>query len=113
MYYEEEDEDREVTGRVAMGEEELFDMLIPPGAPKTIIIDILKKFDVQVVERKMPLYFANMDGTEREVLAFRGRLAVVEQVEKSPKEQLAPFIERHGSMRPPQADKTTEQAPPG
>jgi hypothetical protein len=82
-----------------MAEEELFDVLIPPGVPKTIIIDIMKKFDVQVVERKMPLYFANMDGTEREVLAFRGKKEVVEQVEKYMKEELEKFIEGGGFFR--------------
>jgi len=79
-----------------MAEEELFDVLIPPGVPKTIIIDILKKFDVKLVERKMPLYFANMDGTEREVLAFRGKREVVGEVEKYMKAELDKFIEAGG-----------------
>ncbi len=96
MYYEAADEDREVR-LGTMAEEELFDVLIPPGVPKTIIIDIMQKYDVRVVERKMPLYFANMDGTEREVLAFRGKKEVVEQVEKYLKEELAKFIEAGGS----------------
>jgi len=85
-----------------MAEEELFDVIIPPGVPKTIIIDILKKFDVQVVERKMPLYFANMDGTEREILAFRGKRGVVEEVEKYLKSELAKFIDSGGFMPRPE-----------
>ena len=89
-----------------MAEEELFDMLIPPGVPRTIIFDIVKKFDVQVVERKMPLYFANMDGTEREVLAFRGKREIVEQVEKYLKEQTEKFIEGGGSF--PRREKKAE-----
>ncbi|MDD1667414.1 MAG: hypothetical protein LUO96_02990 [Methanomicrobiales archaeon] len=80
-----------------MPEEELFDVIIPPGVPKTIIIDTMSKFDVQVVERKMPLYFANMDGTEREILAFRGKREVAVEVEKYLKEELAKFIEAGGS----------------
>jgi hypothetical protein len=107
MYYEEENEDREVRGRVFMAEEELFDVVIPPGVPKTIIIAIMKKFDVQVVERKMPLYFANMDGTEREVLAFRGRKEVVEQVEKYMKEELEKFISSGGFFTRP--ERSTEK----
>ena len=79
-----------------MAEEELFDVIIPPGVPKTIIIDIMKKFEVQVVERKMPLYFANMDGTEREVLAFRGKKTVIEEVEKYMKAEVEKFIEGGG-----------------
>jgi hypothetical protein len=85
-----------------MAEEELFDVLIPPGVPRTIIIDIVKKFDVQVVERKMSLSFANMDGTEREILAFRGKREVVEQVEKYMKEELDRFIEAGGFLRRPE-----------
>ena len=91
-----------------MAEEELFDVLIPPGVPRTIIIDIVKKFDVQIVERKMPLYFANMDGTEREVLAFRGKREVVIEVEKYMKEELTKFIEAGGSTRRPVMEKPPE-----
>jgi hypothetical protein len=89
-----------------MAEEELFDVLIPPGVPRSIIIDIAKKYDVQVVERKMPLYFANMDGTEREVLAFRGRREVVVEVEKYLKAEVEKFIRLGGSMREPAKEQT-------
>ena len=94
-----------------MAEEELFDVIIPPGVPKTIIIDIMKKFDVQIVERKMPLYFANMDGTEREILAFRGKRGVVEEVEKYLKAELAKFIDSGGFTPRPEkgSDKGTEK----
>jgi hypothetical protein len=96
-----------------MAEEELYDVLIPPGVPKTIIIDIMKKFDVQIVERKMPLYFANMDGTEREVLAFRGKREVVGEVEKYMKEELAKFIETGSAPRrtPGYTPKEPEKPP--
>ncbi len=62
--------------------EELFDVLIPPGVPRTIIADVLKKYDVELVKRKEKLNFANMDGTERELLAFRGKKDVIVNVEK-------------------------------
>jgi len=88
-----------------MAEEELYDVLIPPGVPRKLIIDIAKKYDVQVVERKMPLYFANMDGVEREVLAFRGKREVIIEVEKYLKEELAKFIEAGGSTRRPAPEK--------
>jgi hypothetical protein len=97
-----------------MAEEELFDVVIPPGVPRTIIIDIMKKFDVQVVERKIPLYFANMDGTEREVLAFRGKKELIIEVEKYLKEELAKFIEQGGFSRPPERgpeEQEEKQAP--
>jgi hypothetical protein len=74
-------------------EEPLYDVLVPPGVPQKIIIEIPKKFDVIVVERKERLKFANMDGDERELLAFRGKLEVVQQVEKYMLDQLHAFIE--------------------
>jgi hypothetical protein len=95
-----------------MAEEELFDVIIPPGVPKTIIIDIMKKFDVQVVERKMPLYFANMGGTEREILAFRGKREVVIEVEKFMKEELAKFIDAGGFARRGEKEKTSTEPSP-
>jgi hypothetical protein len=73
-------------------EEPLFDVLIPPGVPRSVIFDVVKKFDVEVVERKQKLNFANMEGDERELLAFRGRRDVVEQVEKYMIERVRAFI---------------------
>jgi hypothetical protein len=75
-------------------EEPLYDVLIPPGVPQKIIVEISKKFDVTVIERKEKLKFANMEGDERELLAFRGKLEVVKQVEKYMLEQLNAFIQK-------------------
>jgi hypothetical protein len=74
-------------------EEPLYDVLIPPGVPQKLIVDISKKYDVTIVERKEKIKFANMDGDERELLAFRGKLDVVQQVEKYMLEQLHLFVE--------------------
>lgn len=71
---------------------QLFDVLIPPGVPRKIIADVIDKFDVELVERKQRLYFANMEGDERQILAFRGRREVVEQVEKFMFDELKKFI---------------------
>jgi hypothetical protein len=73
-------------------EEQLFDVLIPPGVPQKLIVEISKKFDVTVVERKEKIKFANMEGDERELLAFRGKYDVVQQVEKYMIDQLNAFI---------------------
>ncbi|MGA2121340.1 MAG: hypothetical protein ABSG49_04765 [Methanoregula sp.] len=74
--------------------EQLYDILIPPGVPQKLIVDISKKFDVKVVERMEKLKFANMEGDERELLAFRGKLDVVRNVEKYMLEQLKVFIDK-------------------
>jgi hypothetical protein len=73
-------------------EEKLYDVIIPPGVPRKIILDIAQKFDVKVVERMEKLTFANMEGDERELLAFRGKLEIVQQVEKYMLQQLDEFI---------------------
>jgi len=77
-----------------MAEEPMYDILIPPGVPQKLIVDITKKFDVKVVERKEKIKFANMEGDERELLAFRGKLGVMQEVEKYMRDQLKAFIEK-------------------
>ena len=72
--------------------EELFDLLIPPGVPRRIIKEVLEKFDVQLVERTKRLYFANMAGDERELLAFRGTREVIEEAERYMVSELDKYI---------------------
>jgi len=73
-------------------EEPLYDIIIPPGVPQKLIIEISKKFDVTVVERKEKIKFANMEGDERELLAFRGKLEVMQNVETYLRDQLNAFV---------------------
>jgi hypothetical protein len=73
-------------------QEQLYDVLIPPGVPQKLIIEIPNKFKVKVVERKEKLKFANMEGDERELLAFRGSLEVVREVEKYLLDQLRAYV---------------------
>jgi hypothetical protein len=74
-------------------DEPLYDVLIPPGVPRKLIIEISKKFDVKVVERSQPLKFANMEGDERELLAFRGTMEEVKKVEQYMLKELRAFTE--------------------
>ena len=73
-------------------DEPLFDIIIPPGVPQKLILDISRKFDVTVVDRKEKIKFANMEGDERELLAFRGKLEEMKKVEKYMREQLNAFV---------------------
>jgi hypothetical protein len=73
-------------------DEELYDLLIPPGVPSKLIIEITQKFDLEVVERKERLYFANMEGDERELLAFRGRREDLEKAQAYLMDELKKFI---------------------
>jgi len=75
-----------------MAEEELFDLVIPPGVPRSVIRTILQKYDVELVERSQPLYYANMSGDIRDLLAFRGKKEVVLEAEKEMRALLLEFI---------------------
>jgi hypothetical protein len=92
MYHEPADQDWKIREETCMAEEELFDVLIPPGVPRSIIREVVQKFDVKLVERKERIRFANMEGDERELLAFRGKREIVEQVEKYILQRLDDFI---------------------
>ncbi|WOF16168.1 hypothetical protein F1737_05330 [Methanoplanus sp. FWC-SCC4] len=52
-------------------ETKYYDVIIPPGVPKKLIIEISEKFDTEIVDRPRALKFANMDGDVRNLLAFR------------------------------------------
>ena len=54
-----------------MEEEQYYDLVFPPGTPRTIIREIINTFDVELVERSESLTFANMDGDVRNLIAFR------------------------------------------
>ncbi|MCK9297461.1 MAG: hypothetical protein M0P21_00685 [Methanoculleus sp.] len=75
-----------------MAEEELYDMLVPPGVPRKMIYDVVEKYDVEVVRRPQKMSFANMDGDTRELIAFRGKREVVEEVQKYLFELLKEFV---------------------
>jgi hypothetical protein len=73
-------------------EEPLYDIIIPPGVPQKIILDISKKFEVTVVDRREKIKFANMEGDERDLLAFRGKLEIMQKVETYMRDQLTAFV---------------------
>ncbi|MDO8841881.1 hypothetical protein [Methanocalculus sp.] len=75
-----------------MEEAELFDLIIPPGVPRSIIRNVLESYDVELVPHMTKLSFANMDGDERQLLAFRGKKEEVERVEAFMFEELKKFI---------------------
>lgn len=85
---------KEISGDNEPGTEGLFDLVIPPGTPRSVISDVTRKFDVEIVERKERLHFANMDGEERILLAFRGKLEVMKELEPYFYARVKEFIDR-------------------
>ncbi|NYT06086.1 MAG: hypothetical protein GKC04_06925 [Methanomicrobiales archaeon] len=74
-------------------EEETYDMIIPPGTPRTIIAEVIRQYDVEIVQRPQRMYFANMSGDSRELLAFRGKKEEIEKVNAFVLQKLQEFIE--------------------
>jgi len=75
-----------------MADEE-FDLVIPPGTPRTIIRDAALKFNVEIVSVTRPLNYANMVNDERELLAFRGNKEEIEKVNEFLYQKIKEFIE--------------------
>jgi hypothetical protein len=73
--------------------EQLYDLLIPPGVPRKLIMEISQTYEVEVVSRKEKLFFANMEGDERDILAFRGKKEELEKVHEFLLAELKKFVE--------------------
>ena len=69
-----------------------FDLIIPPGVPRSMIYAINEEYDVEVVTRKRQLNFANMEGDARELLAFRGSHEVLEKVQEDLYNRLEAYV---------------------
>ncbi|BDC36241.1 MAG: hypothetical protein EF806_02220 [Candidatus Methanoliparum thermophilum] len=84
-----------------MDEDGVYDLIIPPGVSKSIIEDILREFDVEVVEREVKITYAigEQDDVIRNVLAFRGSKELLLKVEEFIKQSLIDKIESLGSDR--------------
>ncbi|HWQ68309.1 MAG TPA: hypothetical protein VN372_15750 [Methanospirillum sp.] len=69
----------------------LYDLVFPPGTPRTILRDIIQKFDVELVDTPERISFANMDGDIRNLIAARGKKEVMIEVEAFFREKMAEF----------------------
>ena len=71
---------------------ERYDVVIPPGVPRSIIRAIIGKYPGELVGIKQRMKIANMDGDERELLAFRTDLSTAQEVEQFIFAELKAFI---------------------
>ncbi len=72
---------------------QLYDLIFPPGTPRSIIRDIINQFDVELIESPEKLQFANMEGDVRNLIAARGKKEVMILVEAFYKEKMKEFVE--------------------
>ncbi|HJJ29891.1 MAG TPA: hypothetical protein O0X66_05835 [Methanocorpusculum sp.] len=75
-----------------MADEE-YDLVIPPGTPRSIIRDAALKFNIEVVSVTRSLNYANMVNDERQLLAFRGSKEEIEKANEFLYQKIKEFIE--------------------
>jgi hypothetical protein len=71
---------------------QLYDLIFPPGTPRTIIRDIISQFDVELIDSPEKIKFANMEGDVRNLIAARGKKDVMIKVEAFFKEKMKEFV---------------------
>lgn len=52
--------------------ENLYDLVLPPGIPYKIIMDVMDKFNLEIVTRKVTL--KTIDAEQENLLVLRGKL---------------------------------------
>ena len=75
-----------------MADEE-YDLVIPPGTPRSIIRDAALKFNIEVVSVTRSLNYANMVNDERQLLAFRGNKEEIEKANEFLYQKIKEFID--------------------
>lgn len=75
---------------------EKYDLIIPPGVPQSTIVDVVKKFDVDVAEREVQVNYAigTEDKVVRNILVFRGDHETLKEVELFIERELTDKIEK-------------------
>lgn len=70
----------------------VFDLLIPPGTPRKLVIDMAKKYDLQIVRRDDIYVPVGVCDIERDLLAIRGDKKTIGKMEKILFEEIDAFI---------------------
>ena len=73
-------------------QEELVDLILPPGTPRKAIRDVINLYDVELVGVTRSLTLAKMDHDERELLSFRGKREEVEKVREFIYHEIKKFL---------------------
>jgi len=71
----------------------VFDLLIPPGTPRKLIIKLAKEHPVQIVRRDDIYVPVGVSDVERDLLAIRGDEKTIKKMEKILWQEIESFIE--------------------
>ena len=74
-YAEEDDSEEQKTVENEM--EGLYDLMIPPGIPESVIVELVEEFDLEPVSRAANVDIVEVDS--REILMLRGDLETVNE----------------------------------
>ena len=71
-------EEEDLKGNQEVNElEGLYDLMIPPGVPESLIIELVEEFDLEPVTRLTNVEIIEVDA--REILVLRGELEIVNE----------------------------------
>ncbi len=72
--------------------EDVYELVLPPGIPQKVIIDACKKFDTDVVPAYADVETGLADVTARDLLAFRADKDTIEKIREFIIEETEKFI---------------------
>ena len=75
--YAEEDDSEEQVVTTENEMEGLYDLMIPPGIPESVIVELVEEFDLEPVSRAANVDIVEVDS--REILMLRGDLETVNE----------------------------------
>lgn len=58
----------------------MYDLIIPPGVPSSIIFDLVEEFDLEPLSRDLNVHVVETD--VRELLVLRGKLETVQEAQQ-------------------------------
>ncbi|WP_174591299.1 hypothetical protein [Methanocella conradii] len=94
----------------------VYDLLIPPGTPRKLIIKLAKEYPIQIVRRDDIYVPIGVCDIERELLAIRGDEKTIKKMEKLLRKEIEAFIEGrdarlHDYSKPIELEGIKEPAP--
>ncbi|MGA3199706.1 MAG: hypothetical protein ABSD89_09910 [Halobacteriota archaeon] len=73
--------------------EDVYELVLPPGIPSKVIIAACKEFDTDVVSAYVDVETGLADVTGRDLLAFRADKETIEEIRKFVIEETRKFID--------------------
>ena len=77
----------------------LFDLLIPPGTPRKMVLNLAKKYGLEIVRRDDIYVPVGVCDIERDLLAIRGDKKTITKMEKILYEEINKYIESKDARR--------------